>query len=518
MRTNWLVPLLLGLAPGGCFVADDVCDAGLKPSCRKGGAGGAGGSAATSSGPGGGGGGVMAGCDPSAEKTAVDDKCGVFVSSSKGDDGMADGTKAKPYKTIAKALGAKKNIYLCGEKFSEAVALTAGTSIFGALKCSSDWSYDVSTKSAISGPAGSIALKISGTSGSTTVQDVAATAGDGMMPGDSSIAALVDGSTVTFARVALTAGKPQDGAVGDTPMGTGKDGTKGPDGKAGCANTMPVPPDFAVPTNDCGGGENSTGGVGGTGNAASDGGSGSNGGSTPDISNPNGGAGQTTISDCAKGNQGKDGAPGSPGDGATGVGVVSASGYTGAAGGIGKSSGKPGQGGGGGGGARGSVACAIATNAGPSGAGGGSGGCGGTAGSGGKPAGGSIALVSLKAMVTLTASTLTAADGAAGGKGSAGQPGGSGFGGGKTGTGDKNDSCPGGKGGNGGQGGAGGGGLGGHSIGIAYTGMAPAMMTNVTITVGKAGPGGAGGDGGAGNQGGKGDDGVGEKVKAFDAK
>ncbi len=79
-------------------------------------------------------------------------------------------------------------------------------------------------------------------------------------------------------------------------------------------------------------------------------------------------------------------------------------------------------------------------------------------------------------------------------------------------------ACKGGNGTLGGQGGAGGGGLGGHSIGIAYTGMAPAMMTNVTVTVGKAGPGGAGGDGGAGNQGGKGDDGVSEKVKGFDAK
>ncbi len=491
----------------------DKCNDVTEP-CFTGGAGGH--PATTTSGPGGGAGGAVTGCDPSLEKNAVGDGCGVFVSSSKGDDAMGDGSKAKPFKTIGKAASAKKAIYLCGEKFPEAVSLTAGTSLFGGLKCTTDWSYDASTKSVVNGPSGSVALKVSG-AGSSAVQDVAVTAADATMPGDSSIATLVDGTTVTFTRVTLTAGKPQDGAVGDTLMGTGKDGVKGPDGNAGCTNAMSVDPNKMLAHVDCGGGEDSTGGKGGSGevgNAAP----GLDGDATPSISNPNGGAGQTQALQCVGGGQGKPGAPGTPGDGAMGLGAIGNTGYAGTAGGSGKSGGKPGQGGGGGGGASGKQACSNTTFAGPAGAGGGSGGCGGAQGGGGRAAGSSIALVSLKADIKLTASTLIAADGAAGGKGSAGQPGGKGKGGGIQVAGDNNASCGGGQGGNGGQGGAGGGGLGGHSIGIAYTGTAP-MADSATMTmIGKPGAGGAGGDGGAGNQGGKGDDGVAEKVKGFDAK
>ena len=121
----------------------------------------------------------MTGCDPSVEKGPVGDKCGVFVSSSKGSDSN-DGSKAKPFKTIGKALGAKKDLYLCGEKFDEAVELAAGTSLFGGLKCASDWSYDAKTKSTITAT-DKIVVKVSGMSGSTTVQDIAVTAGDAMV-------------------------------------------------------------------------------------------------------------------------------------------------------------------------------------------------------------------------------------------------------------------------------------------------------------------------------------------------
>src|SRR5262245_19171435 len=65
--------------------------------------------ASSSSGPGtggqsgtggeGGGGGPPAGCIPSEASGPVEDTCGVFVSSSMGDDGNA-GSKAKLFKTI----------------------------------------------------------------------------------------------------------------------------------------------------------------------------------------------------------------------------------------------------------------------------------------------------------------------------------------------------------------------------------------------------------------------------------
>src|SRR5262245_35774652 len=83
-----------------------------------GGSGGSGGAGGT--------GGTPPGCIPSGNSTPVDDSCGVFVSSSKGSD-TNDGTKERPFATIAKAIGAAtgKPVLLCGETFAEAVEITA---------------------------------------------------------------------------------------------------------------------------------------------------------------------------------------------------------------------------------------------------------------------------------------------------------------------------------------------------------------------------------------------------------
>ncbi len=224
-----------------------------------------------------GGGGAAAGCDPS--KGAVGDSCGVFVSSSKGDD-LGDGSRASPYRTIGKAIGSAKAVYLCGESFSEVVTLPSGQSIYGALDCSSDWHYDSKAKSTITAT-DPIVFKVSGSSGATTVQDVALVAQDATMAGGSSIAALVDGATVSFVRVDLKAGKGATGAAGDSPFGTGKSGQPGPKGTGSCASgETPVPADSNVPVNDCGNGESSSGGKGGTGNIG-DGGAGNSGNANP---------------------------------------------------------------------------------------------------------------------------------------------------------------------------------------------------------------------------------------------
>jgi hypothetical protein len=116
------------IAPG-CLIddcADGICDP-----ANTGGNGGGGGQ----------GGGTATGCIPSEATGAVGDECGVFVSSSLGDDGNA-GNKSAPFKSINAALAAAngKAVYLCGETFDENVAVTAGTDVFGALACSDGWS------------------------------------------------------------------------------------------------------------------------------------------------------------------------------------------------------------------------------------------------------------------------------------------------------------------------------------------------------------------------------------------
>ncbi len=475
----------------------------------------------TASGPGGGGaGGSATGCDPSLEKNAVGNGCGVFVSSSQGDDAMGDGSKEKPFKTIGKAASAKKAIYLCGESFSESVTLPSGIALYGALACASDWHYDASKKTALTADADKIPLTVTKGDGESQIADLAITSKDATKPGGSSIAVLAVEAKATLKRVELTAGKGAAGA--DAPADVADPANDGADGKspleAGCQNKGIIGGGGGQKI--CQGNVDVSGGDGGSGSNGPSGVPGGNGNPYPsgDPANGQGGKAQDANSSCKAGNDGVSGPPGKAGDGATGIGMLTDKGYAGVVGGTGKAAGTPGQGGGGGGGGS-KNGCADMTSYGPSGGGGGSGGCGGKPGTGGAPGGASLALVSISSALMLSDAKLTAPDGGAGGQGSTGQAGGKGHSGGFAAMGGKpSGTCNGGSGGNGGQGGAGGGGLGGHSIGVAYTGMAPAMMTNVTITVGKAGTGGAGGDGGAGNQGGKGDDGVSEKVKGFDGK
>ena len=470
----------------------------------------------TTTGSGGGGGGTPAGCVPSDSADAVADTCGIFVSSSLGDDAAADGTQKKPYKTITAAVTAHadKRLYLCGEAFDETVTLPAGSTLYGALNCTSGWTYDAAKKSELTSAADAIVLTLAKGAAETRVFDLKVTAKDAVLEGGDSVAVVVDGATATLTRCDLNAGKGAAGKDGETPMGTGMVGMKGPAGVAGCSSALTVDGPKAAPL-DCGGGETSTGGVGGTGNTGN-GGTGSDGSANPSISNMNGGTGQpdTGVVACTFGTIGQNGAPGAAStEGGKGLGTLSATGHAGSDGGSGSSAGKPAQGGGGGGGAS-KLACSMSF-AGPSGGGGGSGGCGGKPGGGGTAGGSSLALISLGATVSLNACTLTAADGGKGGAGSPGQDGGDGAIGGDGVAGNNNKSCDGGKGGKGGKGGAGAGGLGGHSVAVAFTGTAP-TATGSSLKAATAGPGGAGGDGGMGNQGAAGENGTAAEQQSFD--
>jgi hypothetical protein len=448
-----------------------------------------------------GGGGTPTACIPSQNAQPVDDRCGIFVSSSKGQDGDT-GTKSAPLKTLQHALDQANGrpVYACAEAFAGSVTVANGSSIYGGLDCVKAWTYvGATTKSALLGDADKPALTIAKAGGAAEVADFAMQAPNATAAGSSSMAVLVDQATARLTRCDLLAGDGAPGADGEDapsmPAQAGKAGSKGGD----ACSPEPVLGGVQV-ENECGL-ESSIGGNGGNGNK-SNGTAGSPG--LPD--NASGGqAGQGDNGSvgwsCAiNGGEGKSGAPGTSGMAGAGAAMteldaLTSTGFISAAGADGQP-GKIGQGGGGGGGAKGgALECSGKPPGGASGGSGGAGGCGGAAGKGGKGGGASLALVSLKASLTLDKVTLKTGNGGNGGAGGNPQPGGDpgagGVGGAKVGT--LNAGCDGGKGGPGGNGGPGGGGRGGHAIGLAFSGTAP-TIDKQQITLGAAGKGGPGGN------------------------
>ncbi|WP_437953843.1 PGRS family protein [Sorangium sp. So ce296] len=455
----------------------------------------------------------VAGCVPSEEANAVEDRCGVFVAAS-GDDARA-GTKEEPVKTLSEAIARAADkgggVYACAEKFAEAIDVPAGVMIFGGLDCANGWRWIGEEKKTIVAPGvEAIPLTLARGEGTTRIEDVEAVAPDAQAKGGSSIAVLAYGSTAELERCALVAGNAADGADGDNapseaperaPSGSNGvdacsdlDGTEGPDATlSGGAQVV----------NECGV-ELSIGGSGGDGNinngaggvAGQTGVEGQAGAGEPPSMNESWSCG-AIPNDPTKGggSAGANGSSGPAGAGASGLGTLSATGYIGVPGEDG-TPGKPGQGGGGGGGAKGGLVCAGGiSGAGASGGSGGAGGCGGLPGLGGRPGGASIALASVDANVTLIDCTLTAGHGGNGGKGGNLQPGASGGLGGQGGVGfgGSSDGCAGGQGGKGGNGGPGGGGLGGPSIAIAFRGGSVKQEGKTTLAPSAPGKGGLGG-------------------------
>jgi len=468
------------------------------------------------SGSAGGGGIIDPMCVPSENASPVGESCGVFVSSSGGDDAN-DGTPSAPVKTLAKAIElattSSTPVYACAETFAEAVTLPAGSVLYGGLDCANDWRYvGATTKSALASKVDAaavsqIALVLSDGAAKTRIEDIAVEAPDATMPGGSSIAALVYGGSVEFVRCELTAGNGTAGAKGETPSESvgpsdPNDTTiRGGNGMSACTGNMSGTQGGAGAVNMlC---PQAVGGDGGMGKIVA----GDKGGDGQPLPNPNptnkgvGGYGDPgDDSGCNVGAPGKVGLTGTSGAGAVSLmpGVLTISGFLGAEGTAGKD-GAPGQGGGGGGGAKGKLSCNGA-----SGGGGGAGGCGGRGGRGGQGGGASIALASVGASVLLQDVKLTTGNGGDGGEGGEGQDGAIGGNGGNGGAGSGTlAACAGGQGGQGGFGGKGGGGRGGPSVGIAFTGTGPAMEGG-SITLGTPGKGGAGADvAGAGADGAK---------------
>lgn len=475
--------LALLLSTTGCYTLGSDCD--LNFNCT-GGSGGSGASGGT-----GGVGGAPPGCVPSNNSSPIDESCGVFVSSSKGEDTNA-GTKDKPFATLAVAFSAAngKPVYLCGETFLENVEINASALIYGGLDCKAAWSYDAAKPSELTASSDFNPLRVSAQT-SVELHDVNVTASDATIPGGSSVAIIAEGeASVKLVRSRIHAGSGADGENGDDFLDLAAAGGAGLDGGMACSANQVITLD--APTNTCGDVQ-SIGGAAGNGLQAA-GGAGTPG--LPDGA-MNAGVGEGG-SVCTPGTVGDPGPTGIPGDGAMSLGAIQAGvGFAGASGADGKP-GAPAQGGGGGGGAKGGTGtgkCGAGSAGGASGGTGASGGCGGLGGKGGTAGGASIGIISLGATLSFTDVTIELAAGGKGGNGGAGQSGGlggtGGLGGSKGSFVNLNNGCKGGDGGRGGDGGKGGGGRGGHSLGIAYKGTAPEIM-GATITPGAAGNGGTG--------------------------
>jgi hypothetical protein len=489
---NW-IKVSLGLATfaaitetAGCYQATTDCDLFACASSS-----GTAGSTTSSSSSSSGTGGTPVVCIPSESKDPVADSCGVFVSSSLGEDDAATdrGTQAKPFKTIGAALmkADVARVYVCAESFSESVTISTSVDLYGGLACKG-WAYLGATKkTTLTAPADAVPLTIGNAAGSVGVEDFAITATSAQASGGSSIAIVTNGATVSLARCDLTAGDAKDGDPGvsggaqEAQAESGKAG-----GDAGIVGAGSVVGGAAGQNNTC----SLAGGKGGDGGAimSGDGGDGFQGDGNLGGAKGTGdnGAG------CTDGTKGGNGTAGPLVSGGQGIGTISTKGYQGTDGETGQD-GTNGKSGGGGGGSKASAAVHGA-----GGGGGGAGGCAGKHGTGGKAGGSSIALVSVGANVTLAECKLTSGNGSQGGKGGDGQfgqPGGDLVVGGKGSMGVL-AGCAGGAGGSGGNGGNGGGGLGGHSLGIAVTGAAPTldMQTQKAISLGAKGTGGPGGN------------------------
>lgn len=428
-----------------------------------------------------------AGCD-SKTSNCIDPTKGVFVSPSGNDSN--DGSQANPLKTIGTGLtkakaAAKSRVYICAGTYAENVDIKDPIDLLGGFACN-DWSYAAANDATIA-PASGIAVHV--TSVTTSISDLKLVSADGATAGDSSIAAFVDTSTVTFLRASLNAGKGVTGGNGTTGSNytattQGDVSIAGHDASGTAGGTIHT---CALCTDT----NNSIGGLGGAGGGApTDGQNGQPnlGGTSPNdgLAGTKAGTGNTPA--CKNGDNGAAADAGASAPAISVIGVVDSSGWKQSTGANG-ANGAVAQGGGGGGG--GYDVSNLKGGAG----GGGCGGCGGAAGSGGHGGGASIALLAYNSTVTLTSSELHAANAGNGGTGAAGQPGQLGGFSGQN----NNPGCSGGTGGTGGSGGSGAGGAGGIAVGVAWKGAGAPTIDSDTqskITFGTKGTKGTGGSAG----------------------
>ena len=447
---------------------------------------------------------------PKTVACVVDERFGVFVSSSGSSDG-ADGTKAHPFPTIQAGIeaahAASKNVYACMGEYSEQVKLVDGTSVYGFFDCSQDWKVTSSGHAIVTGA--SPALTADQIVTPTRIEAVDFKSNDAA-PNETSIAAIITRSTaLTLANLTIQSGaggKGDDGAVAAALTQPNADGAAGYGGDTTSCH-LPKTPTYCEATPAAGGNGTCVGPGGYVGGSGGSGGTGmgcnaqtSSGcppleatcctvtgvdhlpdnGTTP-VSTPSTAAGATTKENGANpasaGAAGKDGMNGAN---ATVVGDLSESGYTPSDGSAGKD-GAVGQGGGGGAGYD-----IFQIGRGYGGAGGGAGGCPGLAGGAGKGGGASIGVLIVDSPVTFDTCNLQSGPAGAAGAGDIGSdptPGGA------PGTNPfpSRAELAGGHGGPGGASGWSGNGFPGPSYAVAAHGTSP-TFTNCTQTPSAGGP------------------------------
>ena len=410
---------------------------------------------------------------PAEDSCVISDSVGVFVSPT-GSDDTGDGTQAAPYATLAKAIEEatiqSKRVYVCADgEFSEDLTIDAPLEIFGGFDCTT-WAWEDATRATLRSPS-TTALRVEDATG-VEITNLAIHSADAADPGESSAGVFAVNSTVALTNSLVSAGKGADGADGTvntvtfpdkaTLSGNPAGAPAAGNGGAAKACSCPIGPD----SSGGGGGNAQLGGQGG-------------GVGGPDLGGGTAGVANQACNSGGGGGDGAAGRDGLPGPGPDSDGALSpTSGFVPADGNPG-SRGGPGQGGGGG-------------RSDDAGAGGG-GGCGGCPGAGalpGRGAGASAAIVAIDSSVTVSGGELRSGDGGKGGAGLAGQPGQPEGGAGGL---QEVGGCSGGAGGPGGDGAASGGGGGGHSVGALWTGTAPTLAGDPTLTFGTAGIGGDGG-------------------------
>lgn len=436
----------------------------------------------------------------------ITEKFGVFVTTTGTPTGEADGSRDKPYATIALGIengkAKSKRIYVCQGTYKEVVTIQNTIQLIGGFDCTNGiWKKaDAGAMTRVEAPT-SPAVIAEGITGATRVEGFEVIAPDGTDASPTSIGLRAKSSaSLTFVSSKITAGRGRDGAPGVdgiqlTPL-TSANGTDGlPERYWGNAQELNSG-NVAWRSGSAGGSGTCIGAAGYDAEMGGAGGAGA----TLETKNTNVWSvyvatkvvnGMTVFTSyVATAGEVKSGVAGGPGaDGlSSNGGGLSAAGFAPGDGtaGLSGSAGKGGSGGTGGATVQLGAGLNVKAYAG-TGPGGGAGGCPGLAGTPGKGGGGSIGALLIDSPVAFNAVTVTAGDGGAGGKGTFGSsPSAGGAGGVQTAT---SSASGGAHGGPGGRSGISGSGAGGVSIGIGYTGGAPQLTNGATAVPGKAGSG-----------------------------
>ncbi|MDC0684354.1 hypothetical protein [Sorangium atrum] len=306
----------LGAHVGGCFFAAPDCMLGMCLDALPSGEGGGGGSNAACE------------ADPTEDASTLTEECAVFASASAMPGG--DGTKAKPYASLAEAVANAngKRVLACASgAFAESVTIGAEAEVIGGFDCDAGWTWSAEARSVIEGPADKIALTLTEGARGAKVRSFAVRAASATEPGGSSIGVAVADVEAELAQVDVTAGDGMDGESGTTPTEAPVAGASAPVMSASNACKAPnqvIGGTAGATTCEDGetrGGDGGTGGI--TGTEEGNGQAGRDGEPMPEP-NPEeyglGGRGQTDPSgNCRSGVEGAPGAPGGPGSAGSGT-------------------------------------------------------------------------------------------------------------------------------------------------------------------------------------------------------